>query len=58
MRKRLTATRSASSRDDVQGPLTKADNQELEERHRQGYERFPVKAGEFDPWEQEQVWVE
>jgi ABC-type polysaccharide/polyol phosphate transport system ATPase subunit len=30
--------------------------QDLERRHRAGYERHPVEPGEFDAWEDEQVW--
>lgn len=28
----------------------------LEERHRRGYERHPIRRDEFDGWEPEQVW--
>ena len=31
---------------------------EMEQKHRTGYERHPVKAGEFDDWEAEQAWGE
>jgi hypothetical protein len=31
---------------------------ELEQKHREGYRRKPVRRGEFDDWEAEQVWVE
>jgi metal-responsive CopG/Arc/MetJ family transcriptional regulator len=30
----------------------------LEEKHRQGYLKNPVKPGEFDVWEDEQVWTD
>lgn len=30
----------------------------LEEKHRKGYAQFPVREGEFDLWEGEQVWVD
>jgi antitoxin YefM len=30
--------------------------QKLEEKHRQGYLRNPVRTGEFDVWEREQKW--
>lgn len=30
----------------------------LEQQHAQGYARTPVKPGEFDDWEAEQVWSE
>jgi hypothetical protein len=28
----------------------------LEEKHRAGYARYPVKPGEFEVWEAEQSW--
>jgi Arc/MetJ family transcription regulator len=31
---------------------------ELERKHCEGYKRKPVKKGEFEDWEAEQVWVE
>ena len=30
----------------------------LEQQHAQGYASHPVKPGEFDEWESEQVWGE
>ena len=30
----------------------------LERKHHAGYERYPVKAGEFEGWEAEQAWGE
>ena len=30
----------------------------LERKHHAGYERYPVKAGEFERWEAEQAWGE
>lgn len=30
----------------------------LEAKHREGYVRSPVREGEFDLWEEEQVWVD
>lgn len=32
--------------------------EERERRHREGYAEHPARAGEFDTWEDEQVWVE
>ena len=40
----------------VQAPLD--GEQEQEEKQRAGYLRKPVKKGEFDIWEGEQVWDE
>lgn len=55
---KLGTTRSGFTRDALRDALHKIDRQELERRHRQGYESHPVKPGEFDAWENEQVWVE
>ena len=30
----------------------------LERKHAEGYAKYPVKPGEFDVWESEQVWGE
>jgi len=38
--------------------LSDLHQQELERRHRAGYERKPVQPGEFSDWEAEQVWPE
>lgn len=55
---RLGTTRSGFTRNALRDALAKIDREELERRHRLGYERHPVKPGEFDSWEEEQVWVE
>lgn len=52
----LGTTRSAFTRDALRAALTNLKERELERRHRAGYERHPVKPGEFDGWEDEQVW--
>jgi CopG family transcriptional regulator / antitoxin EndoAI len=55
---RLGTTRSGFTRDALRDALAKIEREELERRQRQGYERHPVKPGEFDAWHDEQVWVE
>ena len=40
--------RSAFVRDAVARELRRLEIEELERRHREGYERFPVEPGEFD----------
>jgi metal-responsive CopG/Arc/MetJ family transcriptional regulator len=55
---KLGTTRSGFTRDALRDALAKIDREELERRHRQGYERHPVRPGEFDVWEDEQAWVE
>lgn len=36
--------------------LEKIKIKEQERKHREGYRRSPVQPGEFDVWEEEQVW--
>lgn len=39
-------------------PISETKENELEARHRAGYERHPVEPGEFSDWYEEQVWPE
>jgi len=52
----LGTTRSAFTREALRAALARRHEQELERRHRAGYEAKPVAPGEFDTWEAEQVW--
>jgi len=54
--KRLGTSRSAFARDALREALARLREKQLEQKHRRGYERYPVKPGEFDAWESEQVW--
>jgi len=54
--RRLKTTRSAFARDALREALAKHRVKELEQKHRQGYQRHPVKSGEFDLWQGEQQW--
>jgi metal-responsive CopG/Arc/MetJ family transcriptional regulator len=56
--KRLGTTRSAFTRQALKTALLEVRMNELERKHREGYKRKPVKRGEFEGWEAEQVWVE
>ena len=56
--RRLGTTRSGFAREALRSALRKARIAELEQKHREGYHRKPVKRGEFSDWESEQVWVE
>ena len=56
--KELKTTRSSFTRDALRAAIRKSQIQELERKHREGYRRKPVKAGEFSDWETEQVWGE
>jgi len=55
--KRLGTTRSGFTREALREALAKIKVRELEQKHRDGYLRKPVKPGEFDDWESEQVWI-
>lgn len=52
----LGTTWSAFTRDALRSALSQLHRRELEARHRAGYERHPVKPGELDAWQDEQVW--
>ena len=54
--KRLGKTRSALTREALRAALAGMRTRDLERKHRDGYARKPVKKGEFDVWEGEQVW--
>jgi metal-responsive CopG/Arc/MetJ family transcriptional regulator len=56
--KRLGTTRSGFTRQALKAALREVRMNELERKHREGYERKPARRGEFDVWEAEQVWVE
>jgi Arc/MetJ-type ribon-helix-helix transcriptional regulator len=54
--KRLHTTRSAFIRRALREALGKLRVAQEEARHRRGYERHPKMRGEFDSWEDEQMW--
>ncbi len=54
--KKLKTTRSAFMRRALREALGRFTTRELEQKHRRGYERQPVRKGEFDVWEKEQAW--
>jgi metal-responsive CopG/Arc/MetJ family transcriptional regulator len=54
--RRLGKTRSAFTRDALREALLRLATLEKEREHRRGYEAKPVRLGEFDGWEKEQVW--
>lgn len=53
---KLGTTRSELTRRALRDWLSRLEVEELERRHREGYERHPVRSGELDAWEGEQVW--
>ncbi len=53
---RLALSRSAFARDALRAALARLESQAREQQHREGYLRQPVAPGEFDGWDDEQVW--
>jgi metal-responsive CopG/Arc/MetJ family transcriptional regulator len=54
--RQLRTSRSAFTRKALREALKNLSVRGLERRHRQGYEKRPVKRGEFSVWEKEQDW--
>jgi len=54
--KELKTTRSAFTREALRDAIKRLNVRRLEDKHRRGYERQPVKEGEFSDWEAEQEW--
>lgn len=56
--RQLGTSRSAFTREALRAALRRLQERALEQKHREGYRRRPVRRGEFSDWEAEQVWVE
>ncbi len=54
--KDLHTSRSAFTRKALREALARYKVNELEIKHQQGYERYPVADDEFSVWESEQDW--
>ncbi len=54
--KQLHTSRSAFTRKALRRALSRYALEQMERKHRQGYERHPVTADEFSVWETEQAW--
>ena len=54
--KELKTSRSAFTRKALQDALIRYNLEQLEQKHRRGYEQQPVTADEFSVWETEQAW--
>lgn len=52
----LHTSRSAFTRKALQDALARYENEQLERKHRRGYEQNPVADDEFSVWEAEQAW--
>lgn len=54
--KELNTSRSAFTRKALQEALVRYKREQLERKHRLGYEKKPVDHDEFSVWETEQDW--
>lgn len=54
--KELHTNRSAFTRKALQDALVRYKLEQLERKHRQGYQQNPVATDEFSVWEAEQAW--
>lgn len=54
--RQLRTSRSAFTRKALREALARYNVEQLERKHRQGYQQTPVAAGEFSVWETEQAW--
>ena len=54
--KRLHTSRSAFTRMALREALSRYTLEQLEHKHRRGYEQHPVSTDEFSVWETEQAW--
>lgn len=54
--KRLRTTRSGFTRKALREALERVRMKALDRQHRKGYEARPVRRGEFEGWEREQIW--
>jgi metal-responsive CopG/Arc/MetJ family transcriptional regulator len=54
--KELNTTRSAFTRNALRDAINQFNAILLEEKHRKGYQRHPVRKDEFRVWEEEQDW--
>ena len=54
--KKLSTSRSGFTRKALRDALVRYGLEQLERKHRRGYEGYPVAAGEFSAWETEQAW--
>ena len=54
--KELRTSRSAFARKALRDALARYSLEQLERKHRLGYERHPVAADEFSVWETEHAW--
>jgi len=56
--KKLKMTRSAFTRQALRDALIQVNIEQMENKHKKGYEKKPVGKAEFSIWESEQEWVD
>ena len=54
--KKMNTTRSGFTRQVLRKALEELTTKELVARYAEGYRKLPAEPGEFDVWENEQVW--
>jgi metal-responsive CopG/Arc/MetJ family transcriptional regulator len=54
--KQLHTSRSAFTRKALREALARYNIEQLELKHRKGYEKQPITADEFSVWDNEQAW--
>ena len=54
--KQMKTSRSAFTRTALREAIENMKTRMLEEKHRKGYEMYPVARDEFSVWEKEQNW--
>ena len=54
--RKLGTTRSGFTRAALRKAIDEFNARRLEEKHRCGYEKYPVAVDEFSVWEGEQAW--
>lgn len=54
--KKLKTTRSAFARKALREAIKQVNVKSFENKHKRGYERYPVGKAEFSVWESEQEW--
>ncbi len=54
--RKLRTNRSAFTRKALREALARHSLEQLERKHRQGYEKHPSNADDFSVWEAEQAW--
>jgi metal-responsive CopG/Arc/MetJ family transcriptional regulator len=54
--KELSTSRSAFARKALRDAIERYNLEQLERKHRRGYEQHPIAPDEFSVWETEQAW--